>query len=511
MRSLMRWRAARWVLALAVAGCGSEGSPDEEAVRSTIGPAGGTVVSADGRFRLTVPAGVASGDVSVTVTRESSPVGGGVGSAYSLRSEGGALSGPVEVAIELDSADVAGLTPAGLVMGLGAANGDWFAALSSSADAAPALRGASAFAARGTVIRSGNVFIDGLGPGSRWEKFAVVAFWYVDPAVLVLKPGESKPVRILVCTDSLTVASGGDAPDGEDDLAPIVPRRSRPPAGCFPSVREGTWSVNGVEGGNRFAGTVAAGSPSSSATYTAPGEDPGFPIVVTADLRWRARNTSREFDVPVQLVEDTLPWSGRITWSLTGSRTESFPGGSRVSTRNGEGFVVFGAAPDGSAPPGPEGGTFFGEQVTLGFTERVVETRSSDGPGTCRTATRSISEVKAEVAALRPTIERPVFAGLLVNLRGDNTYDVNFSGGEVPAVLTETEEVTVQCPGQPDGPPVTSVRTSASQANFPSIPFTTLPLVDPNQRVFGDALTFPADAGDLIPTTYTIGWRFRRQ
>ncbi len=76
----------------------------------------------------------------------------------------------------------------------------------------------------------------------------------------------------------------------EDDLNDAGPALRTQ---CAASIRTGTWRVRTLIGSSTNLGTVAAGTPSSTARYTAPSQRPEPPVVVVeAALLWEARGVT---------------------------------------------------------------------------------------------------------------------------------------------------------------------------------------------------------------------------
>jgi hypothetical protein len=68
---------------------------------STVGPRGGTIVSADGRFSIEIPAGALDTDVDIEVTETGCATPRAVGSCYVVEPRGTTFFMPAEVTYEL--------------------------------------------------------------------------------------------------------------------------------------------------------------------------------------------------------------------------------------------------------------------------------------------------------------------------------------------------------------------------------------------------------------------------
>jgi hypothetical protein len=99
-----------------------------------IGPAGGTVVSADGLAEVVIPPGALSSVVDITIRVASAPPAGHVGTAYEFGPDGTTFAAPVTITIVYDEADLpVGAVEADIRLGT-VASGAWAAAAGSTVD-----------------------------------------------------------------------------------------------------------------------------------------------------------------------------------------------------------------------------------------------------------------------------------------------------------------------------------------------------------------------------------------
>src|SRR6186713_1890683 len=92
------------------------GTPIGTATTQPIGPAGGTVTSADGLFSITIPAGAlpagpagsSGAETDITIQPITNTAWGGVGSGYRLLPDGLTFSAPVEINFSLEDSLLAG-------------------------------------------------------------------------------------------------------------------------------------------------------------------------------------------------------------------------------------------------------------------------------------------------------------------------------------------------------------------------------------------------------------------
>ena len=98
---------------------------------ANIGPAGGSVVSPDGRLELKVPAGALASAVSISV--KAITAGGAIGGAYDIEPSGTQFTSPVTVSIHYGGANLNGTTPAQLRVAV-ESGGTWQALTNPSLD-----------------------------------------------------------------------------------------------------------------------------------------------------------------------------------------------------------------------------------------------------------------------------------------------------------------------------------------------------------------------------------------
>jgi hypothetical protein len=142
------------------------------------------------------------------------------------------------------------------------------------------------------------------GIGNEWVEYTTFAFWTVQPrGPYTVRTGQSLSLSVLACLQERETANS------DEDFLPALPlpdAQLPSDARCQPSIREGTWFVNNVRGGNSTVGFVAAGgngAPSSVAEFLAPNTAPTpNEVKVRADMFWRARGLTKQFEVPVRIL-----------------------------------------------------------------------------------------------------------------------------------------------------------------------------------------------------------------
>jgi hypothetical protein len=86
-----------------------KGDPEGDAHSQIVDSAGGTVMSADGRLELTIPAGALAGSTTVSIQPITNTAPNGAGLAYRLEPEGTTFSSPVRLAFHLTATEALGI------------------------------------------------------------------------------------------------------------------------------------------------------------------------------------------------------------------------------------------------------------------------------------------------------------------------------------------------------------------------------------------------------------------
>src|SRR5450759_4174706 len=84
------------------------GTPNGPATTQSIGPAGGSLATPDGRLTLKIPQDALSSPVNVTIQPITDQSPGGLGKAYRLEPNGQTFGTPVEVSFRYDDKDLEG-------------------------------------------------------------------------------------------------------------------------------------------------------------------------------------------------------------------------------------------------------------------------------------------------------------------------------------------------------------------------------------------------------------------
>ncbi|NLR58404.1 hypothetical protein HGH93_09860 [Chitinophaga polysaccharea] len=102
-----------------------KGTPVGEAVHATIGPAGGTLTTTDGRMKLEVPAGAVTKETDFTIQPVTNTLPGSPGNAYRLLPEGQTFTKPVTLSFHYNDNDLEGTAVQVLFLAFQSNDGIW--------------------------------------------------------------------------------------------------------------------------------------------------------------------------------------------------------------------------------------------------------------------------------------------------------------------------------------------------------------------------------------------------
>jgi hypothetical protein len=205
-----------------------KGTPQGELAKSTIGAAGGSLTSVDGKAKLTVPVGALSADAEFGLQALSSVSPGAIGSGWRLTPDGQTFSTPVKLEVAYTDGALAGVPRQAVAFATQRTDGVWQIEATATLD---------------DVSKMASATI------SHFSDWSLVFGVQMRPASATVKVGKQLPLNIAHCfakerEDDLAWI-GYECDPTEGDLAPLLP-----------IVKTLKWSVNGVEGGDGTFGTV---------------------------------------------------------------------------------------------------------------------------------------------------------------------------------------------------------------------------------------------------------------
>lgn len=215
------------------------GEPIGDAVTQAIGPAGGTIESADGALRIEVPAGALAAEQTLSIQPIANHAHGKVSGAFRLGPEDVPFASPVRLTFSFTPEQVLGTSPQ--LLRVASQNNDGFWELHEQLQ---------------LDAEEGIVSVE----STHFSDWSLVTGALLSPESATIKPSETVSLSVVIC----------ERVQPDDLLAPLV-------AECRPSevisnlVKN--WSVNGTPGGDGNVGTVAV-QDNRTALYTAPATAP---------------------------------------------------------------------------------------------------------------------------------------------------------------------------------------------------------------------------------------------
>ena len=218
------------------------GTSTGAAETTNVGTDGGTLLSSDGRFEVTLPAGALAAPTDLTLEPLENQALGGVGAAYRIGPEGVQLLKPVDITFHYDDQDLAGTTPTLFSIAYQDAEGRWHRMTSSTLDESA-----------GTITVSSPHFSD----------WSLVPGLQIRPPSATVQVNGSVELEIQNCVDANPNSDLSDILyDCDTGLAPLM--------AAFP-----TWSAT--------AGSVSGKG--LAVSYKAPAQVPSQnPVAVSATL-----------------------------------------------------------------------------------------------------------------------------------------------------------------------------------------------------------------------------------
>jgi hypothetical protein len=287
------------------------GIPAGTPVTAQIGSAGGTLQTPDGDFSMVIPAGALSKTTSITVSPLLNTAPNGFGLSYHIEPAALKLAQPARITLRVSEAELENLPADWVGVGVRNRSGAWFGDTRSTVELSAASVAASpsrtsAVGAQSSRDRVVSVTHVESSDGD-WVEYTLFAFWQITPPEASVEVGGSTIIRVLACLREDETGSSGN-----EDLLAGLPI-------CKPSIRQGTWRVNGIVAGNSSVGVVHTdpGSNGSEVLYIAPNTIPSAnPVSVVASMYWPRRNVTKVFNNPP--VKITI-----VGKELTGSATGS--------------------------------------------------------------------------------------------------------------------------------------------------------------------------------------------
>lgn len=256
------------------------GSPDGNATSQIIGAAGGSVMSEDSLFTVTIPAGALASDTLITVQPITNMAWGAIGKGYRLTPHGLPFSAPVMLAFKVTPADLEGSAPDFLNVAVQDEHGIWYILKNRDYDDGAA-----------TLTSTTNHFSD----------YGETTVMELQPSATLLNVGQKLDLNVQFCFWERY--RGPDPNLGATILS------------CSKSwiklLTISNWSVNGVPGGSTSTGVVTDQG-QGQARYTAPASAPAQnPVAVSVQIEG-----SKAYHVSKALLVSNIRIGGDFTGDI---------------------------------------------------------------------------------------------------------------------------------------------------------------------------------------------------
>ncbi len=198
------------------------GTPTGTPVSKSIGSAGGTLMSADGKLLLTVPAGALTVNTNITIQPVTSTMPGSLGLSYDLQPSGTKFAVPVTLRFQYDSTLAADKDPDFLFIAYQDSSGAW--------------KGDATKRDIDTVAKTTTLSV------SHFTTFDIGEWIFLNAGPnLLLQASQTCDLSLV---QSMTTNSDGSTPVTE--TAP------------YPDNQIAAWQVDGITNGDGLHGTVTA-------------------------------------------------------------------------------------------------------------------------------------------------------------------------------------------------------------------------------------------------------------
>lgn len=227
------------------------GTPIGTPAVATIGNAGGSLTSSDGRLTVEIPQGALAADTEISIQPLENVAPHSVGRAYRLGPENVTFDHPVQLTLSYEGVDLGEKAPQGLAVAFQGEDGRWLAPLERDLD---------------PEARAVTVLTDHF---SDWTLFELLS---ITPKSGSVEEGQTLELEVKTC-----------AREVDELFAWLIPVDTECRVFTDTELISG-WSVNGVEGGSPETGAVQGQG--GKATFTAPTHAPSVnPVAVSVGVR----------------------------------------------------------------------------------------------------------------------------------------------------------------------------------------------------------------------------------
>lgn len=239
------------------------GTPTGEAITASIGPAGGSIESADKRIRVDIPAGALTSPQTISIQPITNNCPSGKGEAFRLTPHGLQFAKPATITFQYTESDLEGTFAEGLAIAWQAEKGEWKSTFSNHVD---------------TLSKQLSVQTTHF---SDWSFFKSV---FIDPKQAYIEPGQQVKLGVYQHLSDKQI-------EGELSVPYAKPVDAK-------NIKN--WTLNGT-------GTLKPDvSDNYEAVYTAPGYVPADnPVTVSVNIAL-SNGQKHKFSVPIYIAPEGL-------------------------------------------------------------------------------------------------------------------------------------------------------------------------------------------------------------
>lgn len=374
------------------------GTPAGATTTATVGSAGGTVASADGRLEIVIPEGALPADTSISVQPIAGTAPGGLGEAYRLgKPDAVSFAKPVTLRFKLTEAEVAGTSPEYLAVGWQTPSGAWQTKPSTVAD--------------GSRVISAET--------THFSDWSAVSGLQLLPGNASVRVGETVRLGVRYCTWTK---------ESEDVLCPLGQpcKINACEEARLTGVTAKDWAVNGAAGGSDKTGRVVGDG--TGGTFTAPSKAPS-PATVAVSVSAIVGSKAPTKLVSNVTITDAETYEANMTFTglqggfitngkakLTYKQFEDLPDTARYEITGGQFEATFNY-PDCDPVPNVVIPTALGESD--GGELVVSKPNNAAGKNYFFGASSTVIEIQASCGDPRAPMAVPV----TVNLNGQGVYE----------------------------------------------------------------------------------------
>jgi hypothetical protein len=323
------------------------GSPNGNPVTKTIGASGGSVVSDDGKFTVTIPAGALSSSLDITIQPITNEAPGGIAGGYELLPSGTKFSIPVTLTYHYAADDINGSSPYFTYIATQDSTGQWTEdVLNRDLD---------------TVANTVSITTP------HFSSYVLASSVHFEFGQTQFKDGESNFIQVwqTLTTKDMTLIE-----DADGDLLPHLPIHKKQQV---PNAQVGHWSIDDMGPTTAEVGVISGTG--SNVTYTAPDNiDKNQTVKISAEVTGSfvayVKKKKITFDKlilvgSVDLILDKMSFSVKIEYQQSGTNTcfiDNFTDGATLQVDIAKGVVTVPSDKiqnqNGSASPssGPDDG-----------------------------------------------------------------------------------------------------------------------------------------------------------